>query len=76
MIFIFKINSYVKFFILFYLGGVGDAVCSAVSEEKNITVKKLAVQEVPRSGKCAELLDRYGISSSCIVKAVTLMLTQ
>lgn len=57
-------------------GGLGDAVCSAVSEEKNITVKKLAVQEVPRSGKCAELLQRYGISSCCIVKAVEQMLSQ
>ncbi|KAJ8301361.1 hypothetical protein KUTeg_020348 [Tegillarca granosa] len=56
-------------------GGLGDAVCSAVSEQKNITVKKLAVQEVPRSGQCAELLQRYGISSCCIVKTVEQMLS-
>jgi transketolase len=34
-------------------GGLGEAVCSAVCECKDITVKKLAVQEIPRSGKAA-----------------------
>ena len=37
---------------------------------KDITVKKLAVREIPRSGKPDELLNRYGISAACIVKAV------
>jgi transketolase len=37
-------------------GGLGEAVCSAVCECKDITVKKLAVQEIPRSGKAAELI--------------------
>jgi len=57
-------------------GGIGEAVCSAVSEERGITVKKLAVPEVPRSGKPAELMEKYGISASCIVKAVQQVVSQ
>ncbi|PNF28878.1 Transketolase [Cryptotermes secundus] len=51
-------------------GGLGEAVLSAVAEEKNIIVKKLAVSEVPRSGPPAVLLEKYGISSKNIVNAV------
>lgn len=51
-------------------GGIGEAVCSAVSEFPDIVVKRLFVPEVPRSGKSAELMEKYGISASCIVKAV------
>lgn len=51
-------------------GGLGEAVLSAVAEERNITVKKLAVNEVPRSGPPAVLLEKYGISAKSIVKAV------
>jgi len=54
-------------------GGIGEAVASAVAGVPNIILKKLAVPEVPRSGKCAELLEMYGISASCIVKAVQSM---
>ena len=50
-------------------GGLGDAVSEAVAAE-GITVLRLAVREVPRSGKSAELLDRYGISASHIMAAV------
>lgn len=57
-------------------GGLGEAVCSAVACCRDITVKKLAVQEVPRSGKSAELLEKYGISANCIVKAVNQILSQ
>lgn len=56
-------------------GGIGEAVCSAVSECKDITVRRLAVKEIPRSGKCGELLERYGISAACIVKAVQQVLS-
>lgn len=56
-------------------GGIGEAVSGAVSECKDITVKRLAVREIPRSGKPTELLERYGISSSCIVKAVNQVLS-
>jgi transketolase len=50
-------------------GGIGDAVAEAVSEA-GITVQRIAVREIPRSGKPEELLDRYGISSRHIVDAV------
>ena len=50
-------------------GGLGDAVLNAVAIH-DVKVHKLAVQEVPRSGKPEELLDRYGISAACIVNKV------
>lgn len=50
-------------------GGIGDAVCSAVSMEP-IRVKKLAVTDLPRSGPSAELLDMFGISARHVVNAV------
>jgi len=50
-------------------GGIGDAVSEAVSEA-GILVHRIAVREIPRSGKPEELLDRYGISASHIVEAV------
>jgi transketolase len=50
-------------------GGLGDAVASAVAPE-GIAVHRLAVREIPRSGKPEELLDRFGISASHIVEAV------
>ena len=51
-------------------GGVGDAVAEAVADG-GFTVHRLAVREIPRSGKPEELLDRFGISSAHIVSAVT-----
>ena len=50
-------------------GGLGDAVSEAVAEHA-ITVCRLAVREVPRSGKPAELLERYGISAGQIAATV------
>jgi transketolase len=50
-------------------GGIGDAVDEAVSEA-GIRVHRLAVREIPRSGKPEELLDRFGISSNHIIAAV------
>ena len=41
----------------------------AVSEA-GIRVHRLAVREIPRSGKPEELLDRFGISSNHIIAAV------
>lgn len=49
-------------------GGLGDAVLSAVGAD-GIRVHKLAVREIPHSGKPDELLDRYGISARAIVEA-------
>jgi transketolase len=51
-------------------GGLGDAVARAVAPA-GLTVKRLAVPEIPRSGKPDELLDKFGISARHIVKAVT-----
>ena len=53
----------------YYEGGLGDAVLNAVSNN-GIQVHKLAVHDVPRSGKPEELLEHYGISADCIVKKV------
>jgi transketolase len=50
-------------------GGLGDAVLNAVANN-GVRVFKMAVQEIPRSGKPEELLERYGLSANCIVKKV------
>merc|ERR1712183_907300 len=52
-------------------GGMGDAGLDAVADIRNVVVKKLAVNAVPRSGPPMELLEMFGISASCISKAVT-----
>uniref|UniRef100_T1J4F3 transketolase n=1 Tax=Strigamia maritima TaxID=126957 RepID=T1J4F3_STRMM len=51
-------------------GGIGDAVLSAVASVSGITVKKIAVRELPRSGSPDELLDLYGLSALCIANVV------
>ena len=50
-------------------GGLGDAVARAVAPA-GLAVTRLAVPEIPRSGKPDELLDKFGISSRHIVHAV------
>jgi transketolase len=50
-------------------GGIGDAVAEAVADA-GLTVKRIAVREIPRSGKPDELLDRFGISAKHIVEMV------
>ena len=50
-------------------GGIGDAVATALAPG-GFTVHRLAVREIPRSGKPEELLDRFGISAAAIVNAV------
>jgi transketolase len=50
-------------------GGLGDAVAAALAPA-GLTVERLAVREIPRSGKPDELLDHYGISARHIVDAV------
>ena len=59
----------------YYDGGLGDAVLSAVATY-GVRVYKLAVTEVPRSGKPEELLDMYGISARRIVEQVESLLAQ
>jgi transketolase len=50
-------------------GGIGEAVAGALAGEC-CQVRRLAVREIPRSGKAPELLEMFGISASHIVKAV------
>ena len=50
-------------------GGLGDAVAGELSVD-GIKVHKLAVRELPHSGKPDELIAKYGIDSTAIVKAV------
>jgi transketolase len=50
-------------------GGLGDAVGGALAAA-GVVVHRLAVRDIPRSGKPDELLDRYGISAAHIVEAV------
>lgn len=50
-------------------GGLGEAVAAAVNGH-GIRVHRLAVRELPRSGKPEELLETYGINAQAIVAAV------
>ena len=50
-------------------GGLGDAVAAAVAGD-GIVVHRLAVREIPRSGKPEQLLERFGISAAHIVRTV------
>jgi transketolase len=50
-------------------GGLGDAVLWALAEER-VRGYKLAVREIPHSGKPEELIAKFGISSGHIVSAV------
>jgi transketolase len=50
-------------------GGIGDAVAEAVGPE-GVKIHRLAVREVPHSGKADELLAKYKINSQAIVEEV------
>lgn len=50
-------------------GGLGDAVAGELSAD-GIRVHKLAVTELPHSGKAEELLAKYGIDAAAIIKKV------
>jgi transketolase len=51
-------------------GGVGDAVLAALAEmDEPPQVIKLAVRELPKSGKPEELLSRAGIDAEHIATA-------
>jgi transketolase len=52
-------------------GGIGDAVLAALAElDERPRVVKLAVNDMPRSGKPDELLHAYGIDADAIAAAV------
>jgi transketolase len=50
-------------------GGLGDAVLGAVGSE-GVRVHKMAVREIPHSGKPDELVDHFGLSARAIVETV------
>ncbi len=50
-------------------GGLGDAVAGELSSD-GIQVHKLAVSQLPHSGKPQELLAKYGIDSNAIIEKV------
>jgi transketolase len=54
-------------------GGLGDAVLGAVGSE-GVRVHKMAVREIPHSGKPDELVDRFGLSARAIVETVKKLL--
>jgi transketolase len=56
-------------------GGLGDAVAEALAAD-GVAVTRLAVREIPRSGKPEELLDRFGISARHIVETVLRIVPQ
>jgi transketolase len=60
----------------YFEGGIGEAVASGVAGERNIIIKHLAVDRIPRSGKPDELLDMFHISAKHIENAVKQIITQ
>lgn len=50
-------------------GGLGEAVASSLSEQRNVVVKILAVREVPRSGPPEVLLEHFGVGAKAIAEA-------
>lgn len=53
-----------------YDGGLGDAVLNVFAHEPTVSVYKLAVSKMPRSGKPAELMAYEEIDSASIMKTV------
>lgn len=58
----------------YYDGGLGDAVLNATAAH-GVRVHKLAITDVPRSGKPEELLEASGISARRIVDTVKSLLS-
>ena len=56
-------------------GGLGDAVAGAIAPAGYV-VHRLAVREIPRSGKPEELLERFGVGAANIVAAVKALVTR
>ncbi|MBI2083618.1 MAG: transketolase [Deltaproteobacteria bacterium] len=51
-------------------GGLGDAVLNVFAERPLVPVIKMAICQLSRSGKPAELMDAHGISAAHIVRKV------
>lgn len=56
-------------------GGIGEAVASALADQRNVIVKSLAVREIPRSGPPAVLLEHFGIGAKAISEAAKHLVT-
>lgn len=57
------------------IGGLGEAVCSCLSEKCPVTVKRIGVNdEFGHSGPAKDLLKQFGLSSDNIVNVVTELL--
>ncbi len=56
-------------------GGIGDVVLSALAQER-VRGYKIGVREIPRSGKPAELLEKFGIDYKRIVSVVQAALAE
>jgi transketolase len=56
-------------------GGMGDAVQSALAAE-GIPVHKIAITEIPHSGKPQELIEKFGISSKAVIAMVREVMEQ
>lgn len=50
-------------------GGLGEAVLSALADQRDFVVKHLYVPAVPRSGPPAVLIDMFGVSARHVVNA-------
>ena len=58
-------------------GGLGDAVLGALAEaDEPLRVVKLAVRDMPKSGKPAELLAAAGIDAEHIAAAARQLMTE
>lgn len=53
-----------------FSGGLGEAVAGALSTEPGVSVTRMAVQGVPRSGKPDELMALFQIDAAAIVAKV------
>uniref|UniRef100_A0AAV2M219 transketolase n=1 Tax=Knipowitschia caucasica TaxID=637954 RepID=A0AAV2M219_KNICA len=59
----------------YHEGALGEAVCSVAVNEPGVTVTRLAVSRVPRSGKPQELLRLFGLDRDAIAQAVRKLLS-
>ena len=63
--------------VLYVVGGLGDAVMSAILTNKDqaYNFKHMAVGSLPRSGPPADLIKMFGIDAGSIVKTVKEIVT-
>jgi transketolase len=59
----------------YWQGGIGDQLAGELSSE-GIRIHKLAIRELPHSGKKNELLDKYRIDAKAIEAEVTYILSK